>query len=126
MNPLNELKELWPQVPQWAKDKILQIATISVKRERWKRVVLPPGKFSDQVRGKYLVSNLGRVKNISTGKIVTQYNSIISNRPVHRLVATTWLKRKTLKTNIVMHLDDDGTNNWVGNLKWGTPQDNVQ
>lgn len=126
MNPLNELKELWPQVPQWAKDKILQIATISVKRERWKRVVLPPGKFSDQVRGKYLVSNLGRVKNISTGKIVTQYNSIISNRPVHRLVATTWLKRKSLKTNIVMHLDDDGTNNWVGNLKWGTTQDNVQ
>ncbi len=126
MNPLNELKELWPQVPPWAKDKILQIATISVKRERWKRVVLPPGKFSDQVRDKYLVSNLGRVKNISTGKIVTQYNSIISNRPVHRLVATTWLKRKSLKTNIVMHLDDDGTNNWVGNLKWGTPQDNVQ
>lgn len=89
-------------------------------------VVLPPGKFGDQVRGKYSVSNLGRVKNISTGKIVTQYSSIISNRPVHRLVATTWLKRKSTQTNTIMHLDGDGTNNWTGNLKWGTPKENVQ
>ena len=123
---INELNKLWPQIPQWAQAKILQIATISVKRERWRMVVTLPGKFGDATKGKYLVSNLGRLKNISTGKIVTQYNSVLYNRAVHRIVALTWLKRKSLKTNTVMHLDNDGTNNWTGNLKWGTPKQNAQ
>lgn len=120
-----ELKQLWPDIPPWARDKILQIAAVSVKKERWKMIVSPPGKFGDAVQGKYLVSNLGRLKNVSTGKIVTQYNTVLYNRPVHRLVALTWLKRKSEKTNTVMHLDGDGTNNWTGNLKWGTAKENA-
>lgn len=121
----NELKRLWPQIPQWAKDKILQIATISVKPERWRMVVLPPGKLTSRLKGKYLVSNLGRLKRISTGRIVNQYNYAVAAKSVHRIVALAWLKRKSIKTNTVMHLDNDGTNNWVGNLKWGTPKQNM-
>lgn len=121
-----ELNKLWPQVPQWAKLKILQIATISVKPERWRMVVLPPGKLHSRLKDKYLVSNLGRLKNISTGRIVTQYNYVVAAKPVHRIVALTWLKRKSPATNTVMHLDNDGTNNWTGNLKWGTPKQNVK
>ena len=119
----NELNKLWPSVPPWARDKILQIATISVKPERWRPVVVKP---DSRLAGKYLVSNLGRLKNISTGKIVTQYNYVIVAKPVHRIVALTWLKRKSIETNTVMHLDNDGTNNWTGNLKWGTPKENAQ
>lgn len=122
---LKELKTLWPKIPEWARDKILSIARISIKQERWKMVVLPPGKENSKMYGKYLVSNLGRLKNISTGKIVTQYNMVVAMKPVHRLVALTWLKRKSSHTNTVMHLDGDGTNNWVGNLKWGTPKKNA-
>jgi len=123
---MKQLKILWSKVPQWAKEKIFQIATISVKKERWKMVVLPPSKLNSKLKGKYLVSNLGRLKNLSTGKIVTQYNSVICNKPVHRIVALTWLNRKSEKTNTVMHLDGDGTNNWKGNLKWGTAKENVE
>jgi len=121
----NELIKLWPQIPQWAKDKILQIATISVKPERWRMVVPPKGRFGDRIRGKYLVSNLGRLKRVSTGKIVNQYKYAVSARPVHRMVAETWVAGQSKEKYIVMHLDGDGTNNWVGNLKWGTAQDNI-
>ena len=112
-------------VPQWAKEKIFKIANISVKKERWKMVVLPPGKLNSKLKGKYLVSNLGRLKNLSTGKIVTQYNYVLAKRSVHRLVAATWLKQKP-KGHVVMHMDDDGTNNWIGNLKYGTRKENAQ
>jgi len=122
---LKQLNELWPKVPDWAREDILKTATISAKQERWKMVVLPPGKESSKMYKKYLISNLGRVKNIATGKIVTQYNMVVAMKPVHRLVALTWLKRKSTETNTVMHLDNDGTNNWVGNLKWGTAKQNA-
>ena len=44
---------------------------------------------------------------------------------VHRLVAFAWLKRK-IHQNVVMHIDDNPTNNCVDNLMWGTQQQNMK
>lgn len=44
---------------------------------------------------------------------------------VHRLVAEAFIKRNR-NADIVMHLDDDPSNNTVENLKWGTQLENVR
>lgn len=54
--------------------------------------------FKDGIRGKYLV---------------------------HRFVAIHFLKNKN-NYKVVMHLDDDATNNRVDNLAWGTHKDNSE
>lgn len=43
---------------------------------------------------------------------------------VHRLVAITYIPNPR-KLPVVMHLDNDKTHNWVGNLAWGTYSDNL-
>ncbi len=44
---------------------------------------------------------------------------------LHRLVAKTFIKNSE-NYPIVMHLDDNGFNNRVDNLKWGTTSENTQ
>lgn len=44
---------------------------------------------------------------------------------VHRLVAQAWLIRSK-DVDVVMHIDDDPSNNCVENLKWGTQLQNMR
>jgi len=44
---------------------------------------------------------------------------------VHRLVLETFNPVENADKLIVRHLDDVKTNNHLGNLAWGTPQDNI-
>lgn len=79
---------------------------------------------------KYAVSNLGRVKNLSTGRILKQSidrygykflalsnNGVSKTRRVHVLVATTFLPKDNSKYQ-VNHKDENPLNNAVDNLEW--------
>lgn len=86
----------------------------------------------------YEVSNVGRIKNIKTGKVLKpsddkdgyQVVCLSENRKqrilkVHRLVAKAFIpNRKQLPQ--VNHLDGVKSNNKVNNLEWLTHKDNVQ
>jgi len=122
---IEQLKRLWPKVPDWAKKKILKIAAISVKQEFWKTVTYPPGKFEQAIRGRYEVSNLGRLRHKKTGRIVSQYYVALYARSVHILVAYAFCGDRPEKS-LVRHLDGDGSNNYADNLKWGTPLENAK
>lgn len=78
----------------------------------------------------YAVSNLGRVKNLSTGRILKQSvdrhgykflalsnNGISKTRRVHTLVATYFLPKDSSKYQ-VNHKDENPLNNSVDNLEW--------
>lgn len=93
-------------------------------KETWKS----NAKYSN-----YLISNLGRIKNIKTGVIrkpqtyTKGYYSIRINGKnllIHRLVAETFIENIENKP-IVDHIDGDRKNNAVSNLRWVTVYENL-
>ena len=85
----------------------------------------------------YEVSDLGRVRRISTGKVLKQSNNVdgykvvtlYSNKVprqfrVHRLVATAFIPNYEDKP-VVNHLDEVVYNNEASNLEWATVKENT-
>ena len=79
---------------------------------------------------KYLISNLGRIKTKKFGrfrKIQTNergYNRIVLSKKnksynfyIHRLVAETFINKESPE-KVVIHKDNDKSNNAVTNLMW--------
>ena len=86
----------------------------------------------------YEVSTYGRVRRISTGKILKggnhkryitvalHSNGIRSDRYVHRLVAQAFIPNDNPEEKkYVNHLDHNIQNNYVENLEWCTPSENI-
>lgn len=87
---------------------------------------------------KYLVSNMGEIKNIKTGRLmmgskVNGYRFVTLyvgrskpklNRLIHRMVAQTFLENPDNKL-VVNHKDTNILNNHVDNLEWVTYKENM-
>ena len=97
-------------------------------REIWKDI--------EGYEGLYQVSNLGRVKRVTTNRIlksskhVSGYlmvnlskNSVTSHQRIHRLVAQAFIPNHENKHDI-NHIDENKTNNHVSNLEWSTRKEN--
>lgn len=91
------------------------------------------GKYEILDTGKVLsykkngnIHDIGR-QNSDGYMIVTlsDVNNNRSTRSVHRLIAEAFLPRIEGK-DIVDHVDEDKTNNSVSNLRWCSPQENVE
>ena len=104
---------------------------IEIDTEKW----MPVEGYSN----KYEVSNLGRIKshhkkrpkillihyNTSGYPYVNlYYNKTHKAEMIHRLVANAFVPNPK-GYNIVMHLDDNKTNNNANNLRWGTQKENL-
>jgi len=87
--------------------------------------------------GKYLISNLGRIKSLKSNrirvpelhsdgylKIKLWKNNKAKNFLIHKLVAKYFINNKTNKTQ-VSHIDGDKMNNSFTNLEWVTQKDVV-
>ena len=82
------------------------------------------------LEGRYAVSTFGRVRNRSTGRFLTpsgRYPAVrLAGRTIriHTLVATTFFGPRPPGQQ-VLHSNDDKQDNWVGNLKYGSPAQNA-
>jgi hypothetical protein len=85
----------------------------------------------------YTVSDCGKIRHVKSQtprsvrrdrygyeRVNIVHNEKTITRPVHRLVAETWVHNPhNLKT--VNHKDGDKANNQAGNLEWLSPNDNT-
>lgn len=86
----------------------------------------------------YSVSNLGNVRSNRTGRILKpdimtklpyrrvtlSVKGVTTRKPVHRLVAETFINNP-LNKPYVNHIDNDPANNVVSNLEWVTHSENM-
>ena len=97
--------------------------------ENWKPVV--------GYEGLYEVSDVGRVRRITTGKILkpgkNRYgylyvnlckNGVMKTLTVHRLVAFAFVEGRDLFKNEINHVNENKTDNRAINLEWCTAKDN--
>lgn len=92
-----------------------------------------------EYEGYYQASDLGRIKNVKTNKILKLYqnkrnkyiqsslckNGVCRVLRTHRLIAKTFLKNPN-NYPCINHIDGDKTNNKVTNLEWCTQKHNVK
>ena len=81
---------------------------------------------------RYEISTFGRVRSLATRRILslhgTRYPTVTLGGHrvrVHVVMAATFLGPRPPGYQ-VLHADDDKRNNWIGNLTYGTPSDNLR
>src|SRR5699024_3977580 len=105
------------------------IMSFEQMKEIWKDI--------EGYEGIYQVSNLGRVKRVTTGRILKSGKNrggylyinlckqgVVSNKIIHRLVEQAFIPNPENKSDI-NHIDEDKTNNTVTNLEWTTRKENL-
>lgn len=112
------------------KPTIIWDDSMSLASEIWK-----PIKWAKN----YLVSNMGRIRNIKTNKLLRlnitkkRYrlisickNGVVKKIGVHLLVLEMFGGKRPSNNHVCMHIDNNPANNHISNLKWGTQEQNMQ
>lgn len=114
-------EELWKPVPSYP----------GVMASSWGRIKLPEreGTMPNGSERKYRTKPIYGVKTRSSKAARHTYmgiqNRFLGNLKVHRLVCEAFHGVAPHAKQIVIHIDEDATNNRPENLRWGTQKENL-
>lgn len=88
---------------------------------------------------KYEISNLGKIRNIKTKKVIKTWYTPKDREyvrfsikdgdksyTVHRLLMLTFKPEGNIDNKVINHIDNDPRNNTLENLEWCTQSENMQ
>lgn len=115
------MKEIWKDVPSYP----------GVKASSFGRILLPEstarmphgGMRAYKPKPNYGV--LTKATKKAKHQYMGIYNRKFGNIKVHRAVCETFHGNAPIGKNVVIHIDEDATNNRPENLKWGTQKENM-
>jgi len=114
-------EEIWKPVPSYP----------GVMASSWGRVKLPEseGVMPNGGKRKYRTKPIYGVKTRSSKTARHTYmgiqNRALGNLKVHRLVCEAFHGVAPKDKQVVIHIDEDATNNRPENLRWGTQKENL-
>lgn len=114
-SPRSNEKQLYFNTQQKRILRLTQELSQLKKQKNTKRIVKEKSAFLDEFKKKVSAELKADVKS----------RSIHFHSLVHRLVATYFLKKPTVKQTVVGHLDYDKLNNNASNLKWMTHEESA-
>jgi hypothetical protein len=94
--------------------------------------VLLPKRWAQMPHGKWRCYEPGATYGVKTRSSKTArhvymgiYNKFYGNMKIHRIVCEAFHGPAADPAHIVIHIDEDATNNRPENLKWGTMKENM-
>lgn len=99
-----------------------------MSEEQWRPIIVTEGRYAVSDHGSVRLERLGRLVLGSVDaegyrKFMFKIDGARTHHYLHRLVAEAFLPNPD-ELPLVRHLDDNKSNNTVGNLAWGTHSDN--
>lgn len=107
--------------------------------EKWKQIEFPK---KVKLQKKYMISNTGKVasyidspkkaqtlkpKHVENFKCISlRILGVKKSLFIHRLVANAFVRQPSAKHSFVLHLDHNRGNNFASNLKWATPEQQIE
>jgi len=115
------MEEIWKPVPSYE----------GLVASSWGRIQLPettsvlPNGGIRQYKTKPIFGNKAKASKTARHIFLSVYNRRLGNIKVHRAVCEAFHGPAPFPKSIVIHLDEDATNNRPENLKWGTQKENL-
>jgi len=113
--------EIWEPVP----------SKPGIMASSWGRILLPVREYSmpnggvSKTNPKPTYGCKTKASKTARHEHMGVSNRYFGNMKVHRLVCEAFHGKPPFKKAVVIHLDEDATNNRPENLKWGTQKENL-
>jgi hypothetical protein len=119
------MKEIWKSIPKYFYYEISSLGRLRSKDKPCTYVYRKTGTVVNRVvKGRLLNPSLNKDGYYHT--VLIRDDGVAKVKKIHRLVARAFLGRSPRRKMVVMHKDDDRTNNHWKNLQWGTTQENTK
>jgi hypothetical protein len=115
------MKEIWKPIPSLPGVMASNLGRILFPE---REAEMPHGGIR-KYKPKPTFGNRCRASRTARHVYMGAYNSFYGNLKIHRLVCEAFHGSAPFQRAVVIHLDEDSTNNNSENLKWGTQKENM-
>lgn len=115
------MEEIWKPVPSYHGVFASNLGRIIFPA----RVATMPNGGTREYRPEPTFGHIRRASSKARHVYMGTHNKFYGNIKIHRAVCEAFHGEKPFPKAVVIHLDEDATNNRAENLKWGTQKENL-